>query len=50
MQQGYREGSNVEPVKEMVSMVMGMHYYEAAAKALQALSDAVAQNTRPQTA
>jgi flagellar basal-body rod protein FlgF len=48
-EQGYREGSNVQPVQEMVSMVMGMRYYEAAAKALQALSDAVAQNTRPQS-
>jgi flagellar basal-body rod protein FlgF len=50
VEQGYREGSNVQPVQEMVSMVMGMRYYEAAAKALQALSDAVAQNTRPQAA
>jgi flagellar basal body rod protein FlgG len=47
VEQGYREGSNVQPVKEMVSMVMGMRYYEAAAKAMQAMSDAVAQNTRP---
>ena len=47
VEQGYREGSNVQPVQEMVSMVMGMRHYEAAAKALQAMSDAVAQNTRP---
>jgi flagellar basal-body rod protein FlgF len=45
--QGYREGSNVEPVQEMVSMMLGMRFYEAAGKAMQAISDAIAQNTRP---
>jgi flagellar basal body rod protein FlgG len=50
VEQGYREGSNVQPVQEMVSLVMGMRHYEAAAKALQAMSDAVAQNTRSQAA
>lgn len=49
VEQGYREGSNVQPVHEMVQMLVGMRYYEAAAKALQSLSDAVAQNTRTQT-
>ena len=48
VQQGYREGSNVQPVQELVSMLLGMRYYEAAAKTLQAMSDAVAQNTRAQ--
>jgi flagellar basal-body rod protein FlgF len=47
IEQGYREGSNVQPVQEMVSMMLGMRYYEAAGKALQALSDALSQNTRP---
>ena len=46
VEQGYREGSNVQPVQEMVTMLLGMRYYEAAAKTLQAMSDAVAQNTR----
>jgi flagellar basal-body rod protein FlgF len=48
VEQGYREGSNVQPVKEMVAMVLGMRYYQAAEKAMSALSDAVAQNTRSQ--
>ena len=47
VEQGYREGSNVQPVQEMVSMMLGMRFYEAAGKAMQALSDAIAQNTRP---
>jgi flagellar basal-body rod protein FlgF len=45
--QGYREGSNVQAVQEMVSMMIGMRFYEAAGKTMQAISDAVAQNTRP---
>ena len=30
VQQGYREGSNVQVVNEMVSMIAGMRQYEAA--------------------
>ena len=37
VEQGYREGSNVQIVNEMVSMLTGMRFYEAAEKALQAL-------------
>ena len=48
VEQGYRESSNVQPVQEMVTMMMGMRFYEAAQKAMQSMSDAVAQNTRPQ--
>jgi flagellar basal body rod protein FlgG len=48
--QGFRETSNVQPVQEMISMMLGMRLYEAAGKSLQALSDAVALNTRPQQA
>jgi flagellar basal-body rod protein FlgF len=47
VEQGFREGSNVQIVNEMVSMMLGMRYYEAAQRALTSLSDAVAQNTRP---
>lgn len=47
VQQGYREGSNVQIVNEMVSMMLGMRFYEAAQRALTTLSDTVAQNTRP---
>jgi flagellar basal-body rod protein FlgF len=46
--QGYREGSNVQIVNEMVAMIAGMRQYEAAQKALLALSDSVGLNTRPQ--
>jgi hypothetical protein len=30
-------------------MMLGMRFYEAAGKALQALTDAVGENTRPQS-
>jgi len=46
--QGYREGSNVQVVQEMISMMLGMRQYEAAERAMRAMSEAVAQNTRPQ--
>jgi flagellar basal-body rod protein FlgF len=45
--QGYREGSNVQVVNEMISMMLGMRYYEAAERALRSLSDAASQATRP---
>jgi flagellar basal body rod protein FlgG len=48
VEQGYREGSNVQVVNEMVSMITGMRYYEAAERALRALGEAVSQNTKPQ--
>lgn len=48
VEQGYREGSNVQPVQEMVSMMLGMRQYEAAERALRSMSDAISQNTRMQ--
>ena len=48
VEQGFREGSNVQPVQEMVAMMLGLRHYEAAEKAMRALSDAIAQNTRMQ--
>jgi flagellar basal-body rod protein FlgF len=48
--QGYRASSNVQPVQEMISMMLGMRFYEAAGKVMQAISDAVSQNTHPQQA
>jgi flagellar basal body rod protein FlgG len=48
VEQGFREGSNVNVVNEMVSMMLGMRHYEAAEKTLKAISDAVALQTRPQ--
>ncbi len=49
VQQGFREGSNVQAVQEMVSMMLGIRFYEAAEKSMRMLSDSVAQNTRPQS-
>jgi flagellar basal-body rod protein FlgF len=49
VEQGFRESSNVQPVQEMVSMMMGLRFYEAAQKAMQTMSDTIAQNTRPQS-
>jgi flagellar basal body rod protein FlgG len=48
VEQGYREGSNVQVVQEMVAMLIGARQYEAAEKTLRAMTEAVQQNTRPQ--
>jgi flagellar basal-body rod protein FlgF len=48
VQQGFREGSNVQIVNEMVSMIAGMRQYEAAQRAFRAISDAIQQQTRGQ--
>ena len=48
VRQGYREGSNVQVVQEMVQMLAGMRQYEAAAKAMRSLSDAMQQRTNAQ--
>jgi flagellar basal-body rod protein FlgF len=48
VRQGYREGSNVSVVQEMVQMIAGMRQYEAAAKALRSLSDAMQQRINGQ--
>src|SRR6185295_1814991 len=46
IEQGFKEASNVQPVQEVISMMLGLRHYEAASKALQAISDAISQNTR----
>ena len=46
--QGYREASNVAVVDEMVQMIVTMRHYEAAQRALRAMSEAIQHNTRPQ--
>jgi flagellar basal-body rod protein FlgF len=48
VRQGYREGSNVQVIQEMVQMIYGMRQYEAAAKALRSLSDAMQQRISAQ--
>ena len=45
--QGYRELSNSTHVEEMVQMIAGVRHFEAAQRALRALGDAIAFNTRP---
>lgn len=49
VEQGYQEGSNVEAVQEMITMMIGMRQYEAAERALRAMGESLALNTRPQT-
>ena len=46
--QGYREGSNVGVIQEMVNLIAGSRYYEAASKALKAISESLQQRTSPQ--
>jgi flagellar basal-body rod protein FlgF len=48
MLQGYRESSNVQAAGEMVAMIRGTRYFEAAQRALRTLSDAIQLNTRAQ--
>src|SRR5262249_19561024 len=48
VQQGYREGSNVQVINEMISMMLGMRQYEAAERAMRGLADAIGLNTKPQ--
>lgn len=45
--QGYREVSNSTIVQEMVQMIAGVRHFEAAQRALRAIGDTVAFNTRP---
>lgn len=48
VEQGYREGSNVDVVREMIGMLAGLRQYEAAERGLRSLAEATALNTRPQ--
>ncbi len=48
LRQGFREASNVNVATEMVSMIRGSRYFEAAQRVLRTLSDSVQLNTRPQ--
>jgi flagellar basal-body rod protein FlgF len=46
--QGYVESSNVQVVHQLVNLIAGMRHYEAAQRALKAISDSVEMQTRPQ--
>ncbi len=48
VQQGYREGSNSDVVRDLVGMIVGMRHYESAQRAMRMMSEAAALNTRPQ--
>jgi flagellar basal body rod protein FlgG len=45
--QGFREGSNVQPADAMVRLLIGTRYYDAAQRALRAISESIQLNTRP---
>ena len=48
VRQGYRESANLEVATEMVNMIRGARYFEAAQRVLRTLGEAVQMNTRPQ--
>ena len=45
--QGMREQSNVQPIDELVSMIVAMRYHEAAQRTLRSIDDTIQQNTDP---
>lgn len=47
IRQGYREMSNVNPVSELVNLIVSARHHEAAQRALKAISEAIAQKTNP---
>jgi flagellar basal body rod protein FlgG len=48
IRQGYREAANLEVATEMVNMIRGARYFEAAQRVLRTISESVQLNTRPQ--
>jgi flagellar basal-body rod protein FlgF len=48
VRQGYRESANLEVATEMVNMIRGARYFEAAQRVLRTLSESIQLNTRPQ--
>ena len=48
MRQGFREMSNVQPATELVAMIRGSRYFEAAQHAMRTLAESMQLNTRPQ--
>ena len=46
--QGYREASNVSPSQAIVTMMLGMRYFEASQRALNAIAESIQLNTKPQ--
>jgi len=46
--QGYRESSNVNAANEMVQLMIGSRYFDAAQRVLRAIGESVQLNTRPQ--
>jgi flagellar basal-body rod protein FlgF len=48
VRQGYRESANLQVATEMVNMIRGARYFEAAQRVLRTLSESIQLNTRPQ--
>jgi flagellar basal body rod protein FlgG len=48
IEQGFREGSNVQVVQEMVAMINGQRHYEAAQRVLRGIAETISLRTRPQ--
>ncbi len=46
--QGYHESSNVQPAQAMIQMLVGMRYFDAAGRAMRAIAETIALNTKPQ--
>lgn len=49
VQQGYLEGSNVNPITQMIGMMTNLRFFEASQRALRSISDALGQRTRLDT-
>jgi flagellar basal-body rod protein FlgG len=47
VEQGFLEGSNVNPISEMIGLLTNQRFYEASQRALRSLSDVLALQTRP---
>jgi flagellar basal body rod protein FlgG len=45
--QGSRESANVQPADAMVRLIIGSRYFDAAQRALRAISESIQLNTRP---
>jgi flagellar basal-body rod protein FlgF/flagellar basal-body rod protein FlgG len=47
VRQGYLEGSNIAPANAMIELIQSARFFEAAQRAMRAISDSLQLNTRP---